>query len=54
MLIVILAVLPCVLQAGRGLQHLLVLKPPFTPPSAAPRSDGSLVPDGRARYHSRR
>ena len=50
----ILAVLPCVLQASRGLQHLLVLKPPFTPPSAAPRAGGSLVPVARARHHSRR
>lgn len=49
----ILAVLPCVLQASRGLQHLLVLKPPFTPPPAAPQAGGSLVPVARARHHSR-
>nr|DAP04435.1 MAG TPA: hypothetical protein [Caudoviricetes sp.] len=27
---------------------------PVIPPSAAPQAGGSLVPDGRARYHSRR
>ena len=51
----ILAVLPCVLQTSRGgLQHLLVLKPPFSPPPATPRAVESLVPGVQALCHSRR
>nr|DAX93000.1 MAG TPA: hypothetical protein [Caudoviricetes sp.] len=37
-----------------GLQHLLVLKPPFTPPPATPRAVESLVPGVQALCHSRR
>nr|DAV51474.1 MAG TPA: hypothetical protein [Caudoviricetes sp.] len=36
-----------------GLQHLLVLKPPFTPPPATPRAVESLVPGVQALCHSR-